>query len=385
MRATTAGDGLRVLVLGDRPEVALWVCRSLARAGHVVGVGTSHRAALSARTRAASHHHLLAGPDAAAGGWAGIVAAVVDQQAYDVVLATSDADVARLADLPSSVVRSPVIGERQAALLDKARLASVCRSVSVSYPRTLVPSAESEDEALAMEVDGPAVVKASRPAVLFPGGVSHLQGAHVVHNSADAAAAMTHYRRAGLDPILQERVIGAKLQGVIIRRSGQTTCRFVVAVEREMPPAGGAETTLRQLASDSGVGAEVVTSLERVADETSYEGILQAEFLLSPTGRLWLVDANPRLWGSVAFAELVGLRMAERVARDALGHPAPALPPERPGRRYHHVFREARYARARPREAWALVRSWSGGDVRELPSVADPGPELGRLRARLRR
>jgi hypothetical protein len=187
-------------------------------------------------------------------------------------------------------------------------------------------------------------------------------------DEAELLAAIHRYRAAGLQPVVQDHVSGAKVQAAIIRRRGVTSCRLVALVER-----APAETTLRQLDSSAALGGECVTALERIADKTGYEGLLQAEFIASTSGAC-LIDLNPRLWGGVSFAELVGLGIAERAVLDALGLPAPPMPPESVGRRYHHVARELTFVVRLPRALPSVVRQWSRRDVWDVPRSTDVRP-----------
>jgi len=185
-------------------------------------------------------------------------------------------------------------------------------------------------------------------------------------------SAMERYRAAGLRPVVQEHVDGPKLQAAIIRRAGVTSCRLVALVERGTP----AEATLRQLDSSAGLGADCIAALECVADRASYQGILQAEFVATASGGVCLIDVNPRLWGGLSFAELIGLRMTERAAYDALSLPAPPMPAEAAGRRYHHAARELAYLARSPRELPSILSQWSRGDLWDAPRFKDMRPHV---------
>lgn len=373
---------LSVLVLGDRTEVALPACRALAEAGHLVGVGVSRQLSPVIASRSVRACHRLPGPAAPPSLWSQALHDVVEQVGYDVVLACSDVDVLRLTTSEVAVALVPDLSRRQNVLLDKGELAQLSARVGVGYPRTYVPTVPSDDRRIAEALIGPVVVKPARPAVETERGVSHVQGARRATGPRDILAALEACRAGGHSPIVQEDVGGEKLQAVVIRRAATTTCRLVVAVERELPP----EVTLRQVDSAGGAGGQCIEALERIADAVGYEGILQAELVAQPDGSICVIDINPRLWGGLPFAELIGLRVADRVVRDAMGLPAHPLPAERPGRRYHHVWRELTYLRFHPRALPEVASEWwrgSGLDVWDVPASRDVRPELARLRARV--
>jgi hypothetical protein len=380
MRRLGGSDTLTVLVLADRVEVALSACRALARNGHHVGAASSTRTSPVLASRAVTYRHLFPSRSAPQDIWDAALDAAVAERAYDVVLACNDVDVVRLTSTKHVVARVPSISPSQEGVLDKAALAQVCASVGVSYPRTYVPDACLDDAAVALAVRGRAVVKAARPAAVTSRGVVHLPGMTAASGQQALLSAIEHYRAAGLQPVVQEYVEGPKLQAALIRRGGITTCRLVALVELGTP----AEATLRQLDSSAGVGADSITALELVADRAGYEGLLQAEFLVDASGRACLIDLNPRLWGGLSFAELIGLRMTERVVRDAVGLPPPPMPAEILGRRYHHLARELIYVAKSPRQLPSVVSRWSPHDVWDVPPINDLRPFVVRSWQQLR-
>lgn len=365
-------SSLNVLVLADRVEVALSACRALARNGHVVGAATSTRTSPVLASRAVAHAHLFPDRSVQQEVWTSALRTAVSQCAYDVVLACNDVDVVRLLATGHSIASVPSMSALQAVILDKGALAEVCADVGVAYPRTYVPGAPSDDAVVAATVGGRAVVKAARPAAVTGRGIVHMAGMTAVSDRWTVMSAMERYRAAGLRPVVQEHIDGPKLQAAIIRRAGVTSCRLVALVERGTP----AEATLRQLDSSAGLGADCIAALQCVADRAGYQGVLQAEFVATLSGGVCLIDVNPRLWGGLSFAELIGLRMTERAAYDVLGLPAPPLQAEVADRRYHHVAREFAYLARSPRELRSVLSHWSRGDVWDAPRFNDIRPHI---------
>lgn len=375
--------GARVLLLGDRPAVALTACRALSGAGHYVGVTGSRALDVVGLSRHASRYHRIPPIDGPVGAWSDAIRNLVNEGGYDLVIATSDGGVARLLSLDVGVPTCPEISDQHLSLIDKGQLASLCASALVDYPRTARPQTLEQDEAMSRGIAGPTIVKSARSAVATRDGLLLAPGAHEVHDYLTASRALASIRARGLEPVVQEHIFGEKLQGVIIRRGGSTSFRMAFRVRREFPPRGGKETMLERLHTDVGFGAEICAILERLADAVSYEGILQAEFYMTVSGRISVIDVNPRLWGSLAYAELLGLKMMRRIVRDTL-RLEPDPPPEvRIDRRYHHLVRELRWSGARPRAISQIIATASVRDVWDTPSMTDPLPELFWLARRL--
>jgi predicted ATP-grasp superfamily ATP-dependent carboligase/CheY-like chemotaxis protein len=367
----------RVLVVGDRPEVAIVACRSLGKAGYQVGVTGDGRADRVRRSRYVASYHALPSLYTALSQWQAGLQQTIRHHGYDVAIASSDSVLAGWRGLHLGIPVCPNLEDRHLSLTDKSRLAELAVQADVPYPDTRAPGSPSEDEAYAREVRGPRVVKAAQPAYIEGSGVTRSPRPRLVDDPPSARRAMAVIRAGGGRPIIQDQLVGSKLQAVIIRRGLQTSCRLSFRVLREYP-AGGAESMLAAVDSSTGVGARMVTMLERLADAARYQGILSAEFIEQPgTGMVHLMDPNPRLWGSVAFAELLGMRMCERVVLDALGHPPPPPPRRDPsGRRYHDLVREIQWLAAQPRIPSGYIKTFGIRDLWNAPSPTDPLPDV---------
>ena len=382
---TPNGTAARVLVLGERVEVALTACRALGRAGYEVGVTGSRRIEETGTSRHVRRYHRVPPPDAGDRAWLRAIRAIANTDAYDVVVATSDVSVAALIELDLKLPTCPRLEAGGLQLIDKAALADLCAVLEIPYPATFRARSAGDDQAAARRVRSPMIVKASIPAVVTGSGVTAIPGARLVHDESEALKALEEIRHQGLDPVVQEHVRGEKLQSTIIRRAATTSFGFAFRVRREFPPARGAEAMLEGLSTATGIGAEMVDALERLADAAGYEGLLSAEFLRDKAdGRLWVIDVNPRIGGALLFAELLGHRLTERAVRDAMEEMAP--PPASDGslgRRYHHLFREMRWLRAQPATPKGYLATFGWRDVWDVPSITDPLPGLLRLKRRL--
>jgi ATP-grasp domain len=339
-----------VLLLDPWVRASLAACRALGRtADFEVGVGgyDSRRLAAgpAASSRYATRFHVLPEPRGPGGAFEEALARLVANYGYDVVLATDDITLARLASVDVPVPTFPDVGKAFQSLTDKAALADVCAQIGVAYPETRAPSNEPQTALAANELKLPVVVKSSRSAEAGPDAVRGAKGARVCWAVNDAVKAAQDIRRVGLQPILQARIrFKEKLNAVVIRSKRASEFRYAHLVLREAPPSGGIGVAVETLSAEAGVGAEAVDLLERLCDATCYEGLAQAEFYRSADdGQLYLVDVNPRLWGSTSFAERLGQRVVERGVRFALGL-APLGPAEYPlGKRFHTPFGEMRW------------------------------------------
>jgi hypothetical protein len=377
----------RVLVLDATARASLAACRALGRAGHEVGAAGHTPTSLVTRSRFTARYHQIPGPSATQESFRNSVRSLIAAHGYEVLVVVDDITLARLAPVSLPVPTFPALGPGFERLTDKIGLEALCNDAGVAYPRTFVPADEDEVEDLVDRVGLPVVIKAARSAIArddqrlgSDAGVRHHEGATIVDDPAAALAAFTAFRRDGLDPILQEFVHRReKINLSIMRRGGRSEMRFTYRVLRDVPLTGGIAMAAETIRPTEGVGAEAVTALERICDAAGYDGLANGEFCRAPDGRLYLIEVNPRLWGSTWFAERLGQRVVERGVRLALGLPALPETPYPAGRRFHHLAGELRWLRLQGprveplRELARTVRPW---DVFDGDLLSDPRPIL---------
>jgi hypothetical protein len=363
----------RILVLDARSPIALAACESLAREGHELGVTCVNRLELAAVSRYAYRHHVLPSPEGPAEPYFAELLRTIDRFGYEVVFAVRDPAIARLAEIELPVPSCPPSGGVVLPLINKLDLRDVCVSSGVAYPATFAPPEPDDDENALNAAGFPAFVKAWRSAWTTPDRVVHLTGATEVFDLSTGLRVIADIRRAGVQPLVQETLRGEKFHAAVIRRRGRTDFRYAHRYLRQF--GGGYEVALETLLADRGAGGEATDVLERICDATGYEGLVQAEFFLAHRdGRVYLFDVNPRLWGSVWFPERLGLRVAERAARDVLGEPPLNEAHYRAGLRYHNVLGELRFAYADPRRVPSMLRSFRVSDVYHPSPLRDPLP-----------
>lgn len=374
----------RVLILDPWSRSSLAACRALGRrpafevgvAGCQSGRLASGPAALS---RYAIRFDVLPDPSGPANEFREALERLIARRGYQVLIATRDSTLARLSTLRIAVPTFPDVGPAFRALTDKAGLADLCATADVPYPATLTPRDDDEALSAADELGLPAVVKSARSAEAGPLVVSTALGAGVYRNRDDVVIAARRLRIAGMRPVVQSRVRSMeKINAVVIRRNGASEFRYSHRVLRETPISGGIGVALETISADGGPGAEAADLLERVCDAASYAGLAQAEFCRSTDdGLLYLVDVNPRLWGSTWFAERLGQRVSERGVRFALGLAPLAPRPYQVGRRFHTPIGEWRWLRERDSKVAGLrdlARSTRPWDVFEFVDWRDPVP-----------
>jgi len=115
---------------------------------------------------------------------------------------------------------------------------------------------------------------------------------------------------------------------------------------------------------------QALQAAEAVWDAAGYQGLANVEFYRQSNGDLCLIEVNARVWGSIWFAEHLGLEPTARAVESVLGWPFATAVPYAPGLRFHRPTLELR---------WLLSRSPERG-ARSAEQHGRITATMGRLR-----
>ena len=275
-------------------------------------------------------------------------------------------------------------------LVDKTRFQELAGSLGLPVPTTVVLRAgNGATSAADLPLEPPVVVKpiVRRDVLWRP--LAGRAKALLVGSRAELASLWPTLTRAGVDVVVQEHVPGGEERiesyHAYVDEDGEVVGEFTGRKIRTLPPRFG-QTTACEITDAADVrelGRECMAALGLV-------GVAKLDFKRAPSGRLVLLEVNPRfnLWhhpGAVA-----GVNLPALVYADLAGLPRPSARGTIPGVRWSlpwHDYRAAR-ASALPRRSWL---AWEAGcETRHILAGDDPMPFVRgfawrRLKRRLRR
>jgi ATP-grasp in the biosynthetic pathway with Ter operon len=376
-RGPDATDGRTILVLDADARHSMAAIRGLSRAGWRVVVAGYDRPWLepAARSRHTAGYERIPNPFGPAAPFAAALEEIVARRRVTAILACYDGTIARLQSIDPPVPTSPVLGAALDSLSDKLALEEVCRRAGVLYPPTFpvtsLPTPTVED---------PVVIKPRRTAIPRPDRVISRTGAFVTSDLAALRTAVATIEGMGLEAIGQRRVDRTrKINVSVLRHAGTTTFRIAYRVLLEYPVSGGLAAMTESIPAEQGLGREAIRAAERVADAAGYEGMANVEFYVQRDGTLCLIEVNPRVWGSLALPEALGLEPTARAIEQVLGQPPRPPLPYRSGRRFHRPSLELRWLLSPSGERGPrsrLFRKLRPGDVVDVFEVRDPLPAI---------
>ena len=189
---------------------------------------------------------------------------------------------------------------------------------------------------------------------------------------------------ASCGPLLIQKRIRGVGYGVscLFGRDGRLIARFVHRRLREIPPSGGASVyresvEWRELAE---IGSSMLEKL-------SWRGLAMVEFKVDDDGNPYLMEINPRFWGSMPLAVASGVDFPRLYVEEVLGmKPEPVLE-YRVGVRAHRLLFAGLYVLPRymvksKKPLKTLVETFAFWDRRvcdDILSLRDPLPAVARI------
>lgn len=328
MATLESATPLRILVTDAHELAALGAVRSLGRAGHRVTVACPRRFLQPASAWSRHCAGLVVSPDPWRShrefcGWLEKVLASGD---YDAVLPVAEGSTQALASLrpaaPPGVMLLLPPDPSLVFSLSKFHATRKAESLGFLCPPTVYVEAglaPGELEPQLQTLRTPAVVKLDN--ALTASG-AYRKGHTAVRPSLEAV--LGRLRELEAFPgtrIVQQMIPGRGVGAFFLRWGGRIVAEFAHRRLHEVPYTGGM-SSLRESCHDE----PLLAAGRRLLEALDYEGVAMVEFRLGEDGRLYFMEINGRLWGSLALALHCGVDFP-RLLLDCQRGLAPAAAP----------------------------------------------------------
>jgi predicted ATP-grasp superfamily ATP-dependent carboligase len=196
---------------------------------------------------------------------------------------------------------------------DKWSLYQFAADVEVRTPETWRPQDEAELEALAEQIDYPVILKFRNDDGIFLRPSERYLRADSASTLREAWR-LFHDRQA--HPIIQQYISGDGYGfEALYDNDGTAVAAFQHRRIVECPPEGGPSALSESVRLD-----ELEQLGRRLLDGLGWQGVAMVEFRrCSRTGDLYLLEINPRFWGSLPLSEAAGVSFPELYYRCARG------------------------------------------------------------------
>jgi predicted ATP-grasp superfamily ATP-dependent carboligase len=229
---------------------------------------------------------------------------------------------------------------------DKEALAEHAAAVGLASPQS-VAVGRDDDLAPAFALGFPAIVKPARSVTPEAGGSLQVKDVERVDDAAALAAAVASF--PGDRVIVQRHLAGALAAVTGVAWEGDVVCLSHQVALRIWPPHAGGTCMGETVAPDPELDERVRALVARLG----WSGIFGTQFIRSKDGD-YLIDFNPRVYGSLALAVAGGANLPAIWVDLLLGRPPRAATP-RAGIRY----------RVEEDDPRALVAAFRAGGRRE--------------------
>ncbi len=140
----------------------------------------------------------------------------------------------------------------------------------------------------------------------------------------------------------QEYVQGNGVGVEMLFNHGEPCWHFAHARLHEVPLTGGASSYRQSIPADR----SLIEPAERLLRALNWHGVAMVEFKRTATGDLFLVEINPRLWGSLALSIDAGVNFPAGLLALAAGAPLPPQPHYKVGYRTRNAANDFYWMRA---------------------------------------
>jgi len=296
-------EPIPVLLAGNDQYAVLAAVRALHAAGYAPWLAVDRLGTYAGRSRttagtvlvpnAAIDSEGFAREFAAAAGRLSVVAALPGEETHLFALASSEASFPGIAlGVPSreSVERST----------NKGLLPALAAGAKMRTPPTTVVRGDSKT---AGTYGFPAIVKPLRTWTRRPDGIMSIHHARYVTTQQAAEETIEYF--PGGEGLVQPYISGMNVSVSGVSWEGKLICTVHHISERIWPWRSGATAYAKTIPPN----AELEKGVGHLLQTIDWSGPFEVEFIRGPHGEHYLMDLNPRIYGSLALAVAAGLNL----------------------------------------------------------------------------
>ncbi len=361
-----------LIVEAGHTLAALATVRALGSAGWEIGVGSPRRTGFASASRFTQYWHRIPAPVQGIDDFVKAINSAVAAKRYDIVFCTGDAELLALAyskDKIDAIVPYPAYDTVKRAL-DKLDLAVTAEKIGLGTPRTV----EATNDAI-MNCEWPVVIKAQFHWLPEVAAKPARLEAEIPTSRSDAIRRANEIRSFGGVPLVQELVPGQLMGYTAVTNTDHVV---VARLQQIAPVTWRPNRGMPARAHTVPIDLDLAKRVEDLLSELSWFGLVQLQFILSPSGKPKVIDFNGRPYASLALAAESGVNFVDIWGRIASGEIIEPTIEAEPGVRYHWL--EGDLKRLLVQSPARLIQELPGcyryasGSVGALWSPGDIGP-----------
>jgi predicted ATP-grasp superfamily ATP-dependent carboligase len=381
-----------VIALDGEHRAALAVVRSLGRRGCLIHVGSSSRYSLAGGSRFAVSETLLPDPLAGSDDYASAVAKLAQDHGAEVLLPVTEASSLALLErrdrFPGVHIPTSELDHFRRAC-DKAAVLSLARNLGIAVPGQWTVTGEPGRPPDIPQERFPVVVKPAR-SVVGREGKRWKVGVRYARTADQLVQVLRELGPEAGPFLIQARIDGPGIGVFLLRWGGEVIASFAHRRIREKPPSGGVSVCCESVVLPDPLLAQSAALLAAL----DWSGVAMIEYKRDArSGESYLMEVNPRFWGSLQLAIDAGVDFPWYLVQAALGQRVEPVSQWRVGVRSRwcwgdidHLIARLRHSRVDldlPDDAPGVLRTalsvlvpWRPGQRGDVFRFTDPVPAV---------
>ena len=215
------------------------------------------------------------------------------------------------------------------SLSDKAALIERCKQLSVQAPASEYYENFQALAASSSHFDFPVVLKPTLSRIKVDDGwlATSVTYAHSQHELETIASTSAAFRDHPF--MLQEYIDGHGAGVFLLYDHGRCIAHFAHKRLREKPPTGGVSVLSESIRADE----KQLDAAKKILDSVAWHGVAMVEFKVSKAGEPYIIEVNPRFWGSLQLSIDSGVDFPYLLHEATMGRACPAVTSYREGQK----------------------------------------------------
>jgi len=324
-RCTTSCAMHKVLILDANQRSALAATRSLGRRGVSVTAADETRTTLAGSSKYCQERMTYPSPFRHPDLFLATLRSEILQRQIDVVFPMTDLTTGILVRHRDSLghIQIPCPPEDSfESASDKWSTYNLAVRLGIPTPLTHYLSSEKALSVVVSDMGYPIVLKPPRSR-MRPGTPWDNSSVRYASSPEEQRAIVMDLTISTDQPVLAQQYIKGEGRGIFaIYDRGKPLCFFAHRRLRERPPSGGVSVLSESIPVNPYLG----DLTQRILDALGWHGVAMAEFKITPDGTPFLLEINPRFWGSLQLAIDAGVDFPWLLYQLATGEAVNSVP-----------------------------------------------------------
>ena len=292
----------RILVLDANQRSSLAVTRSLGSKGLWVMTADTTGSTLAGSSKYSQESETYHSPLASPSKFFTDITAIIEKYAITFIIPITEESSYVLVEnrlkLPPNVILPLPSSDAIEQVANKNKLFKFAESLNLSVPDThYITKPEQAVDIVNKATTFPIVLKPFKSKILINNKIIPT-AVVIAHNKSEALTELKKPTFQNHEFMIQSYIEGEGQGLFALYSKGKAICHFSHRRLREKPPGGGVSV----LSESKNIDPKMQQVSDKLLSHVEWEGVAMVEFKVSANGTPYLMEINPRFWGSLQLA-----------------------------------------------------------------------------------